>query len=175
MATSILMLGAMQLQRHLLQDDLIEDCLRDLGLLTQTVPANLGTALQKRCFLWTNEGQVDSIKGACISVQISLLGHFSPVSRICVIDSSTSSPPIPKGRQDQVARSPGHRQQTSVATAEIHATIISFCELVQYPSQCPFISSCSMGDYLTHRHGDDCSTITSPLCKASFAFELTQR
>jgi hypothetical protein len=29
------MLGAMQLQKHLLQEDLIEDCLKDQGLLVQ--------------------------------------------------------------------------------------------------------------------------------------------
>lgn len=33
-------LRAAQPQRHLLQEDLIEDCLRDQGLVTQTVPAN---------------------------------------------------------------------------------------------------------------------------------------
>ena len=34
------MVGATQLQKHLLQEDLIEDCLRDQGLLVQTMPAN---------------------------------------------------------------------------------------------------------------------------------------
>ena len=33
-------LGAMQLQKHLLQEDLIEDCLGDQGLLMQIMPVN---------------------------------------------------------------------------------------------------------------------------------------
>jgi hypothetical protein len=34
------MMKATQLQKHLLQEDLIEDCLKEQGLLVQTMPAN---------------------------------------------------------------------------------------------------------------------------------------
>ena len=47
------MLGAMQLQKHLLQEDLIEDCLREQGLLVQIISANQ-ELLFNRYFLGTN-------------------------------------------------------------------------------------------------------------------------
>ena len=37
---SMKMMKATQLQKHLLQEDLIEDCLKEQGLLVQTMPAN---------------------------------------------------------------------------------------------------------------------------------------
>ena len=38
-------------QRHLLREDLIEDCLRDQGLLTQTTPANRELLFRSDAFL----------------------------------------------------------------------------------------------------------------------------
>jgi hypothetical protein len=43
--------GAVQLQRQLLQEDLIEDCLRDQGLLTQIMPANQELLFGRDAFL----------------------------------------------------------------------------------------------------------------------------
>jgi hypothetical protein len=45
------MAGAMQLQGHLLQEDLVEDCLRDQGLLVQTMPANQELLFRRDAFL----------------------------------------------------------------------------------------------------------------------------
>jgi len=45
------MLGAVQLQKHLLLKDLIEDWLIDQGLLTQTVPANRKLLYRSDAFL----------------------------------------------------------------------------------------------------------------------------
>lgn len=42
-------------KKHLLQEDLIEYCLRDQGLLMQTMPANQELAVHEQCFLGTNE------------------------------------------------------------------------------------------------------------------------
>jgi hypothetical protein len=39
------------LQKHLLQEDLIEDCLRDQGLLVQTMPANQELLFRRDAFL----------------------------------------------------------------------------------------------------------------------------
>jgi hypothetical protein len=43
--------GASQLQKHLLQQDLIEDCLRDQGLLVQKMPANQELLFRRGAFL----------------------------------------------------------------------------------------------------------------------------
>ena len=43
--------GAAQPQKHLLQEDLIEDCSRDQGLLVQTVPANQELLFRRDAFL----------------------------------------------------------------------------------------------------------------------------
>ena len=45
------MLGATQSQKHLLQEDLIEDCLREQGLLAQTMPANQELLFRRDAFL----------------------------------------------------------------------------------------------------------------------------
>jgi hypothetical protein len=66
-----------------LQEDLIEDCLRDQGLLVQTVPANQELLFRKRCFLGTNGVRVEGIKGACNRIQMSLL-----LPGLLVIDSA---------------------------------------------------------------------------------------
>jgi hypothetical protein len=39
------------MQRHLLQEDLIEDCLRDQGLLTRAMPANQELLFRRDGFL----------------------------------------------------------------------------------------------------------------------------
>jgi hypothetical protein len=44
-------LGATQPQKHHLQRDLIEDCLRDQGLLVQTMPANQEPLFRRDAFL----------------------------------------------------------------------------------------------------------------------------
>ena len=43
--------GPVQPQKHLLQEDLIEDCLRDQGLLVQTMPANWELLFRRDAFL----------------------------------------------------------------------------------------------------------------------------
>ena len=43
--------GVAQPQKHLLQEDLIEDCLRDQGLLVQTMPANQELLFRRDAFL----------------------------------------------------------------------------------------------------------------------------
>jgi hypothetical protein len=71
----------MQPQKHLLQEDIIEDCLRDQGLLVQTRPANQELLFRRDAFLGPMGVQVESIKGACSR-------HFSPAHGVCVIDSA---------------------------------------------------------------------------------------
>jgi hypothetical protein len=50
-ATSTLMLWPVQPQRHLLWENLIEDCLRGQGLLMQTMPANQERLFRRDTFL----------------------------------------------------------------------------------------------------------------------------
>jgi hypothetical protein len=45
------MLGTAQPQKHVLQEDLIEDCLGDQGLLVQTMPANQELLFKRDVFL----------------------------------------------------------------------------------------------------------------------------
>ena len=71
----------MQLQKQLQQEDLIEDCLREQGLLVQTMPANRELLFRIDTFLEPMEAWVEGTKGACSSAQMSLLQHFSPVPR----------------------------------------------------------------------------------------------
>jgi hypothetical protein len=47
------MLGAMQLQKHLLQEDLTEDCPQDQGLVVQIIPANQELLFRIDTFLET--------------------------------------------------------------------------------------------------------------------------
>jgi hypothetical protein len=44
-------IGAMQPQKHLQEENLIEDCLRDQGLLVQTMPDNQELLFQRDAFL----------------------------------------------------------------------------------------------------------------------------
>lgn len=57
-AISTSKLGASQPKRPPLQEDLIEDCMRDQGLLTRTNPANQ-EQLFEGCFLRIKVTQVD--------------------------------------------------------------------------------------------------------------------
>ena len=54
----------MQLQKHLLQEDLIEDCLREQGLLVQTMPANQELLFRRDAFLGPMRARVEGMKGA---------------------------------------------------------------------------------------------------------------
>ena len=45
------MLGPVQLKKHLMQEDLIEHCLRDQGLLVQRMPANWELLFRRDAFL----------------------------------------------------------------------------------------------------------------------------
>ena len=58
-------------QYHLLQEDLIENYLRNQGLLMQTIPPNQELLFRKDAFL--GPMGVERIKGACSSIQSSLL------------------------------------------------------------------------------------------------------
>ena len=82
----------MQPEKHLLQEDLIEDCLRDQGLLVQTMPANQELLFRRDAFLGPMGARVEGIKGACSSVQMNLLWRFSPAPGICVVDFAPSYP-----------------------------------------------------------------------------------
>jgi hypothetical protein len=74
---------AAELQKHLLQEDLIEDCLRDQGLLVQTMPANQELFFRTDVFLRPMWAQVEGIKRACCSI--------SPLILEAVIDSAVGS------------------------------------------------------------------------------------
>jgi hypothetical protein len=67
------MLGAIQLQKHLLKEDLIEDCLREQGLLVQIMPANQELLFRRDTFLGSMGAWVEGIRGACSNAQMSLL------------------------------------------------------------------------------------------------------
>jgi hypothetical protein len=65
----------MQPQRHLLQEDLIEDCLRYQGLLVQTMPANPELLFRRAAFLgpmgygWRILKElVAAFRGACCGI-----------------------------------------------------------------------------------------------------------
>jgi hypothetical protein len=81
-----------QLQKHLLLEDLIEDCLRDEAFLVQTMPANQELLFRRDAFLEPMGVRVKGIKGACSSVQMNLLWRFSPAPGICVVDFAPSYP-----------------------------------------------------------------------------------
>jgi hypothetical protein len=106
----------MQLQKHLLQEDLIEDCLRVQGLLVQTMPVSQELLFRRDVFLGPMGAWVEGIKGACSSSQRSLLQHFSPAPRVCVNVTLHQLTPNP---QEQV----GSRGELSRAQA-----IISFVD-----------------------------------------------
>ena len=56
-----------------LQEDLIEVCLRQQGLLVQIMPAYQDLLFRINIFLEPMEAWVEGIKGACSSAQMSLL------------------------------------------------------------------------------------------------------
>ena len=53
--------ASMQLQKYLLQEDIIEDCLRDQGLLVQTMPASQELLFRRDAFLGPMGEQVKDI------------------------------------------------------------------------------------------------------------------
>jgi hypothetical protein len=55
------MMGAMQPQKHLLQEDLIRDCLRDLGSLVEIIPVNQELLFRRDAFLGPMEAHVEGI------------------------------------------------------------------------------------------------------------------
>jgi hypothetical protein len=69
-----------------LQVDLIEDCLREQGLLVQIMPANQELLFRIDTFLEPMGVWVEGIKGACSSAQMSLLQCLSPALGVCVVD-----------------------------------------------------------------------------------------
>jgi hypothetical protein len=73
------------MQRHLLPEDLIEDCPKDQGLLSQTMPAKWELLFRRDVSLgpiaW-----VEGIKEASSIIQMSLLWRFSPAPRVCAVD-----------------------------------------------------------------------------------------
>lgn len=82
----------MKLQKHLLQGDLIEDCLKDQGLMTQIMPGNQKLLFRKDSF---SEPMGRALK------------ELAEVFLTCVIDTLL---PIPKGRKSWTVDCPGHRQ-----------------------------------------------------------------
>ena len=89
--------GAVHLQKHLLQEDLTEDCLRDQGLLVQTMPANQELLFGSDAFMGPMGSRCvcGGIKGECSSVQRSI-SHLLPESVSLTLRHLTSNP------QDQV-------------------------------------------------------------------------
>ena len=87
----------MPLQKHLLQEDLTEDCLRDQGLLAQTMPANQELLFKRDAFLGPLGVWVEGIKEAYSSAQINLLRQcFSLAPGVCVIDCVPTRPQPPR-------------------------------------------------------------------------------
>jgi hypothetical protein len=78
--------ASMQLQKYLLQEDIIEDCLRDQGLLVQTMPASQELLFRRDAFLGPMGAWEEGIKGTCSSAQMSLLQPFLPGLRVYVFD-----------------------------------------------------------------------------------------
>jgi len=73
------------------------------------MPANHELLFRRDAFLGPMGAWVEGIKGACSSVQMSLLWHFSPAPGVCVIDSD-NLPPTSNGREGWAESCPGHSQ-----------------------------------------------------------------
>jgi hypothetical protein len=80
--------GRVQPQKHLQQEDLTEDCLRDQRIA--------------RCFLGTIKVQVEGIKGAYSSAQMILPRGFSPTPGVCTVD--TRPPHLQSPKADKVSQ-----------------------------------------------------------------------
>ena len=97
------MLKALKLQKHLLQEDLI-DCLREHGLLVQAMPVTQELLFKRGAFLGPMGAWVEGIKAACSGAQMSLLWRFSPAPGVYVVDSVPNYPQPPRaGRVRQRA------------------------------------------------------------------------
>ena len=96
---------AMQLQRHLLLEELMEDWLRDQRLLVQIMPANQKLLVRKDAFLVPmGPGRRILKEPATVFRCACLLQCFSPAPRVCVIDSAPTHPQTPRaGRVRQRA------------------------------------------------------------------------
>ena len=86
----------MQLQKHLLQEDLIEDCLKEHGLLVQAMPAKQELLCRRGAFLGRMGAWVEGIKVVCSGAQMSLLWHFSPAPGVCAVESVPIYPQLPR-------------------------------------------------------------------------------
>ena len=84
----------MQPQRHLLQEDLIEDFLRDQGLLTQTMPANWDLLFRRDAFWGPMGHKWKVLKELAAEFRETFCGISHLLRRVCVIDSAhlTSNP-----------------------------------------------------------------------------------
>jgi hypothetical protein len=78
------MLGAVQSQRHLLQEDLIENCLRVQGLLIHTEPTNQELLFRRDAFLgpmehgWRVLKELAAVlRQACCGISLLLLESVS--------------------------------------------------------------------------------------------------
>ena len=90
-----------------LQEDLIEDCLREQGLLVQIMPDNQEVLLRVDNFLEPMGAWMEGIKRACSSAQMSLLQHFSPAPRVCVnvtLHQLTPNPQEQVGSRGELSR-----------------------------------------------------------------------
>lgn len=99
--------GARQLQRHLVQEDLIQHSLRDQGLLTQKMAAIGNCCLEEMlaCDKWVT---VESIKGPCSSLHLHLQRH----SLLLLESDFDSVPPhLQPPRAGRAGQHPRHRQQ----------------------------------------------------------------
>jgi hypothetical protein len=103
--------GAAQPQRHLLQEDLTEDCQSDQGLLMQTMPASWELLFRRDDFLGPMGRRWKILK----ELAAALLHGFSPTPGVSVID------PVPPHLQ-----TPGVRQQVVQGTDSI-GSIESSC------------------------------------------------
>ena len=82
-----------------LQEDLIEDCLREQGLMVQKKkkkkkkqPDNQELLLSVDTFLEPMGMKIEDTKEACSSAPVSCLQHFSHAPQICVVDSGPNCP-----------------------------------------------------------------------------------
>ena len=113
-----------------LQEDLIEDCLREQGFLGKIMPGNQELLFRIDTFFGPKGARVEGIKGACNSAQMNFLQHFSSSPGICVVDSV----PIVLKPQEQVGsvRELSRAQAISGAQRGRWTTsLFSFCGCLQ--------------------------------------------
>lgn len=112
--------GLAQLQKHLLQEDLLENCLREQGLLTQTMPANRELLSRRDAFLgpmgrwWRVFKELEAASEELAAVPLSHLFQES-----CVVDSA------PPHRQPPRAGRVGQEVVQSTGSTGGHIPCIS--------------------------------------------------